>query len=132
MSEQVTEAAVLASQIGEAIGFSFADAEAGGEHLNDDGAWEHHFETDSSWGFVAAGPDGPIETTYPGWGEVEVPPYRWCVFHDSALAAMFSPKGGTVGGFVVVEGVDDVADLEGAMIDALREERDALRGEEAA
>ena len=130
MSDQVTQAAVLASEIGEAIGFSFADAEPGDEHLNDDGAWEHHFETDPSWGFIAAGPDGPIETTYPEWGEVEVPSYRWCVFHDGALAAMFSPTDGTVGGFVAIEGVDDVADLEDAMIDALQRERDALQDDE--
>lgn len=130
MSEQVTQAAVLASEIGEAVGFSFADAEPDDEHLNADGAWEHHFETDPSWSFVAAGPDGPIETTYEGWGEIEVPSYRWCVFHNGALAAMFSPTDGTVGGFVAIEGVDDVADLEDAMIDAFERERDALRGGE--
>lgn len=125
----VIELAALAAQIGEEIGFSFADVDdpEDSEHLNEDGAWEYHFETDPSWGFIAAGPDGPIETTYPEWGEVEVPSYRWCVFHDGALAAMFSPTDGTVGGFVAIEGVDDVADLEDAMIDALQRERDALQ-----
>lgn len=125
MAEQVTQAAMLAREIGEAIGFSFANV--GDEHLNDDGAWEHHFETDPSWGFLAAGPDGPIRTSYPGWGAVTVEPFRWCVFHDGALAAVITPKGGSVGGLVAVEGVENVVELEDAMLDALRRERDALR-----
>jgi hypothetical protein len=68
--------------------FSFADV-AAAIHLNADGAWEYHFETDDAWGFVAARPDRPVETTYPEGGAITDKPYHWCVFYEKSLATVF-------------------------------------------
>lgn len=56
-SATISELATLAEQIAEAVGFSFADAAepAESEHLNTDGAWEYHFETDDKWASLLAG-----------------------------------------------------------------------------
>jgi hypothetical protein len=123
----IPEIALLAAQIGEAIGFSFEDAEppATSEHLNSDGAWEYHFETDDRWGFVAAAPDEFIETTYPGWNVVTVQPGHWAVFYEGTFAGTVSPRGGRIGGHALLDWDADT-DLAMAMLDAFRAERDAL------
>ena len=124
----IPEIALLAAQIGEAIGFSFVEAEspATSEHLNSDGAWEYHFETDDKWGFVAAGPAGSIETTYPGWNSITVEAGHWAVFYDGTFAGVVSPRGGRIGGHALLEYGDEIDDLERAMLDAFRTEREAL------
>jgi hypothetical protein len=125
----ISEIALLAAQIGESIGVSFADTEfpAASEHLNDDGVWEYHFETDEKWGFVAASPDAerPVETTYPGWNIVTVEPGHWAVFYEGTFAGTVSPRGGRIGGHALLDW-DDVTDLETAMLDAFRTEHNAL------
>lgn len=124
----IPEIALLAGQIGEAIGFSFDEAESPvtSEHVNSDGAWEYHFETADKWGFVAAGSDGPVETTYPGWNTITVEAGQWAVFYDGTFAGVVSPRGGRIGGYALLEYGDKVDDLERAMLDAFRAERDAL------
>ena len=124
----IPEIALLAAQVGEAIGFSFDETEspATSEHLNSDGAWEYHFETDDRWGFVAAGPDGPIETTYPGWNSITVEAGHWAVFYDGTFAGIVSPRGGRIGGYALLEYGDEIDNLEISMLDAFRTERDAL------
>lgn len=125
----IPEIVLLAAQIGEAIGFSFESAEspATSEHLNSDGAWEYHFETDDRWGFVAASPDapGPVETTYPGWNTVTVEPGHCAVFYEGTYAGIVSPRGGRIGGYALLDWDHDTA-LETAMLDAFRTEHDAL------
>ena len=124
----IPEIALLAAQIGEAIGFSFAEAEspASSEHLNSDGAWEYHFETDDKWGFVAASPDAVVETTYPGWRTITVEAGHWAVFYEGTFAGVVSPRGGRIGGHALLEYGDEIDDLERAMLDAFRTEREAL------
>jgi hypothetical protein len=123
----IPEIALLAAQIGEAIGFSFEDAElpATSEFLNSDGAWEYHFETDDRWGFVAAAPDEFVETTYPGWNVVTVEPGNWAVFFEGTFAGIVSPRGGRISGHDLLDWDEDT-DLATAMLDAFRTERDAL------
>lgn len=125
----IPEIARFAAQIGDAIGFSFDEAEspASSDHLNSDGAWEYHFETDERWGFVAAGLDDFLETTYPGWNSVAIQPGHWAVFYEGTFAGTVSPHGGRIGGCALLEWDDDTA-LEAAMLDAFRAERDALTG----
>jgi hypothetical protein len=123
----ISEIALLAAQIGEVIGVSFDDAEypAASEHLNPDGAWEYHFESDERWGFVAAPPDERVETTYPGWRSIIVEPGHWAVFYDGTFAGVVSPRGGRIGGSALLDW-DNVTDLETAMLDAFRTEHAAL------
>jgi hypothetical protein len=123
----IPDIALLAAQIGKAIGFSFEDTEppATSDHLNDDGAWEYHFETDDRWGFVAAAPDEFIETTYPGWNVVTVEPGSWAVFFEGTYAGIVSPRGGCIGGHDLLDWDEDT-DLATAMLAAFRAERDAL------
>lgn len=124
------EIAVLAAQIGEAIGFSFEEAESPvtSEQLNDDGAWEYHFETDDRWGFVAAGPDEMVETTYPGWNSITVEADHWAVFYEGTFAGIVSSEGGRIGGYGLLDWDADT-DFATAMLDAFRTERDALTEE---
>jgi hypothetical protein len=124
--QDMPEAATLACEIATAIGMSVTTEHdsATNEYLNADGAWEYHFATDPAWGFVVAGADGPITTTYDGspygdWRKLTLDPYQWCLFCDDAPVAVVSPTETTVGGPKA---------LETAMIDALRTEREALRG----
>jgi hypothetical protein len=119
----IPEIALLAAQIGEAIGFSFEDAgpPATSEFLNSDGAWEYHFETDDRWGFVAAAPDEFVETTYPGWNVVTVEPGSWAVFFEGTFAGIVSPRGGHIGGHDLLDWDEDT-DLATAMLDAFRTE----------
>ncbi|WP_273837464.1 hypothetical protein [Halococcus sp. PRR34] len=126
----ISEIALLAEQISGAIGFPFGESEspATSEHLNDDGAWEYHFETDDTWGFVAASPDAstPVETTYPGWNAITVQPGQWAVFCNGTFAGVVSPCGGRIGGYALLEYGDEITDLETAMLDAFRTEHEAL------
>jgi hypothetical protein len=120
----VTNALGLVGDIAATIGVSFAsDSEpAESAQLNADGVWEYHFVTDPAWGFVAAGPNGPIETSYPDWGPITVGAYQTCVFHENSMPAVFTPTGGTIAG-----GRDDgPGDVEARLLDALQTERDAL------
>lgn len=125
----VPEITLLASQIGEAIGFSFDSAEspATSEHLNSDGAWKYHFETDDRWGFVAANLDapGPVMTTYPGWNTITVETGHWAVFFEGTFAGTVSPHGGRIGGYALLDWNNDT-DLGTAILDAFRTERDVL------
>lgn len=129
----IPEIALLAAQIGEAIGFPFDKTEspATSEHLNDDGAWEYHFETDDTWGFVAADPDASktVETTYPGWNTITVQPGQWAVFCNGTFAGVVSPRGGRIGGYALLEYGDEITDLETAMLDGFRTEYEALAGQ---
>ena len=129
---KVIELFALAAQIGEEVGFSFRDVDESepesSEHLNDDGAWEYHFETDPHWGFVMAGPHEPVETTYGDWGlDFEISPFNCYIFHDDALAGIINPGGGDLGGLISIDEVDGISDLEPVMCDAFERERDALR-----
>jgi hypothetical protein len=119
----VIEVAYLACKIGEAIGFTFADAgdPADSEHLNSDGAWEYHFETAPQWGFLGSGPgEESIETSHDAWGTLIIKPYHWYVFREETLAAVFTPTDGTVVG---------TGALEDTMVRAFQLELDALDGE---
>ena len=124
MSEQITESALRACELAQAVGFSFGDVPddpAESEHLNADGAWEYHFETAPEWGFVAAGPvDAPIETTYDGW-PVTVSPYHWSVFKDETPVSVFSPADGTIVG---------TGAIEDTMLRAFQYEIDCVGGDE--
>ncbi len=124
----IPEIVLLAAQIGEAIGFSFDSAEspATSDHLNADGAWEYHFETDDRWGFVAASPDASVETTYPGWQTITVEAGHWAVFYEGTFAGIVSPSGGRIGGYALLDWDNHVTDLENAILDAFRTEHDAL------
>ena len=126
--QDIPEATTLVWEIATALGMSItAEHEsATSEHLNKNGAWEYHFDTDPAWGFVATGADGPIETTYKGspygdWGTLTLDPYQWCLFDEDAPVAVGSPTETTVGG---------PQSLATAMINAVRTEREALRGDD--
>jgi hypothetical protein len=131
-SPTITELAALAGEIAEAVGFSFADATepAESEHLNADGVWEYHFETDDRWGFVAGRPDGMVTTTYPGWNTLVIEPDHAAVFYAGTLVGIISPHAGRIGWYAPPLGsggyVPASADLEPAMLAAFRAERDAL------
>lgn len=122
-----TKLALLAAEIDEAVGGSVGgcDTSAASE-LNSDGAWEYHFETAEEWGFVAAGPDAPVETTYPGWGTIIVEPGHCAVFCDGNLAGIVSPYGGRIGGYAVAAGEGNVDELADTMVDAFQTEYDVL------
>jgi hypothetical protein len=126
----IPEIAECAAQIGEAIGFSFDDAEspATSEHLNVDGVWEYHFETNDRWGFVAGRPDEMVMTTYPGWNTLVIEPDHAAVFYAGTLVGIISPHGGRIGWYAPPLGGGSVpiADLEPAMLAAFRAECDAV------
>jgi hypothetical protein len=125
-----TEVVVLAAQIADAVGFSFADGTSPdeSEHLNPDGAWEYHFETDPAWGFLAA-TDRPVTTLYPGWGPITLEPYHWYIFHEGDLIESVSPRGSNRR-TKTVTAVTDQDDREAMMREAFRTERDAQRTEQ--
>jgi hypothetical protein len=131
-SATITELAALAEQIAEAVGFSFTDAAdpAESEHLNADGVWEYHFETDDRWGFVAGRPDEMVMTTYPGWNTLVIEPDHAAVFYAGTLVGIISPHAGRIGWYAPPLGsggyVPTSADLEPAMLAAFRAERDAV------
>ena len=111
MNSHRADASTLASDIATAIGFPFADADVKhpveSESLNSDGAWEYHFDSDPAWGFVAAGPDEAVTTTYNGvpylGRKITVEPSHWCVFHEETPVAVLSSTSGTVGGPAALE-----------------------------
>jgi hypothetical protein len=129
-SATITELAALAGEIAEAVGFSFADAAAPAEseHLNADGAWEYHFETDERWGFVAGRPEKMVVTTYPGWNTLVIEPDHAAVFYAGTLVGIISSHAGRIGWYAppLGGGPVPIADLEPAMLAAFRAERTAL------
>lgn len=129
MPDEVSLLYDAAATVAEQVGFSFDEP---GDHLNDDGAWEYHLDTHDGWGWIMVGPgDEPVETTYPGWGEIEVDPYHLALFKDGALAGLLSPVGGTLGGLFQAD-VDHIADLEDHLIDLLADEIEHLGGDASA
>lgn len=101
MGENVSALFALVAEIGAAKGFTFDDP---GDHLNADDVWHYELETRENYGWLMAGPgEDAIETTYPGWGEIEVEPYHLLPFVNEALAGMVTPKGGTLGGMLGLE-----------------------------
>jgi hypothetical protein len=129
-SATITELAALAEQIAEAVGFSFANAAepAESEHLNADGVWEYHFETDDKWGLVAGRPDKMIVTTYPGWNTLVIEPGHAAVFYRGTLVGIISRDAGRIGWYAppLGGGPVPITDLEPAMLAAFRAERNAL------
>lgn len=119
-----SEVAELATQIADVVGFSFADASD--ERLNSDGAWEYHFECDDRWGFVAAGPEGMVETTYPGWQTLVIEPDHWAVFHGGTLVGNVSLHGGRIKWYASPTRDEYPSDLPSAMREAFRAELDAV------
>jgi hypothetical protein len=129
-SATITELAALAEEIAEAVGFSFTDdAEpAESEHLNSDGAWEYHFETDDRWGFIAGRPDEMVVTTYPGWNTLVIEPSHAAVFYGGTLVGIISRDAGRIGWYAppLGGGPVPIVDLESAMLATFRTERDTL------
>lgn len=129
MSDDLAAMFTVAIEVADQVGFSFPEP---GDHLNEDDVWEYHLETADEYGWLLTGPakryDGEkVATTYPGWGDIDLPPAHLAIFVDGALAGLLSPAGGTVGGFVDVP-VDHVGELEGHLIETVADELDHLGG----
>lgn len=125
MSEDIPALFTAAVDVAEQVGFTFDDP---GDQLNADGAWEYRLETNDRYGWLMTGPDEPADTTYEGWGEIELDPYHLAVFVDGAMAALMTPRDGTVGGFVDVP-VDDVTELEDHLLEVVADEIEHLGGD---
>lgn len=126
MPEQVCLAFSAIVTVAEEIGFTFDEP---GDHLNDDGVWEYHLDTHDGWGWIVVGPeDEPVETSYPGWGDIEIKPFTAALFKDGAMAGLLTPKGGTLGGLFQAD-VDHIDELEDHIIGLVADEIEHLGGD---
>lgn len=125
--DDVSSLFTLTVEIADAVGFSFPEP---GDHLNDDGVWLYQLETRENYGWIMAGPgEDPIETAYPGWGDIEVDPFRLVPFVNEAVAGILTPQSGTLGGML---GLDlTVDELEDHLIAVYADELEHLGGDPA-
>lgn len=125
MADNVSALFSLVVEIAGEVGFSFDEPNG---HLNDDGVWHYELETGDEYGWILTGPgDDAFETSYTGWGDITIEPFRLVPFVNQAVAGSLTPHSGTLGGML---GLDlEVGELEDHLIAVYCEELEHLGGD---